>query len=151
LQQPARRESKGQLSQCERRGSPRTLKTRIILPIQLHLFLVLLVSLSTPPSLPLVLLTIMSDDKKNEDYTIELGEQKGNGAFDAAPSQRMPAAAPQAAQLNSPVVAIFAYCGSSILMTTTNKYVLSGLDFNLNFFLLAVQVSSSTEYLTQHL
>jgi GDP-mannose transporter len=93
----------------------------------------------------------MSDDKKNEDYTIELGEQKGNGAFDAAPSQRMPAAAPQAAQLNSPVVAIFAYCGSSILMTTTNKYVLSGLDFNLNFFLLAVQVSSSTESLTRHL
>ena len=90
--------------------------------------------------LPLVLLATMSDDKKNEDYTIELGEQKGNGAFDAAPSPRMPAA-PQAAQLNSPVVAILAYCGSSILMTTTNKYVLSGLDFNLNFFLLAVQVS----------
>ena len=88
----------------------------------------------------------MSDDKKREDYTIELGEQKGNGAFDAAPSPRMPAAAPQASQLNSPVVAILAYCGSSILMTTTNKYVLSGLDFNLNFFLLAVQVSSTTEY-----
>lgn len=88
----------------------------------------------------------MSDDKKNEDYTIELGEQKGNGAFAAAPAPRMPAAAPQAAQLNSPVVAILAYCGSSILMTTTNKYVLSGLDFNLNFFLLAVQVSSTDEY-----
>jgi GDP-mannose transporter len=101
-------------------------------------------------STPTLYLATMSDDKKNEDYTIELGEQKGNGAFDAAPSQRMPAA-PQAAQLNSPVVAIFAYCGSSILMTTTNKYVLSGLDFNLNFFLLAVQVSSSTEYLTHHL
>ena len=84
----------------------------------------------------------MSDDKKNEDYTIELGEQKPNGAFDAAP--RMPAAAPPAAQLNSPVIAILAYCGSSILMTTTNKYVLSGLDFNLNFFLLAVQVSASS-------
>jgi len=89
----------------------------------------------------------MSDDKKNEDYTIELGEQKGNGAFAAAPAPRMPAA-PQAAQLNSPVVAILAYCGSSILMTTTNKYVLSGLDFNLNFFLLAVQVSSTSDYST---
>jgi GDP-mannose transporter len=109
-------------------------------------FSVFPVSLSTST----LYLATMSDDKKNEDYTIELGEQKGNGAFDAAPSQRMPAA-PQAAQLNSPVVAIFAYCGSSILMTTTNKYVLSGLDFNLNFFLLAVQVSSSTEYLTYRL
>ncbi|THV75100.1 UDP-galactose transporter [Aureobasidium pullulans] len=85
----------------------------------------------------MAVLATMSDDKKNEDYTIELGEQKPNGAFDAAP--RMPAAAPPAAQLNSPVIAILAYCGSSILMTTTNKYVLSGLDFNLNFFLLAVQ------------
>lgn len=85
----------------------------------------------------------MSDDKKNEDYTIELGEQKPSGAFDAAPAPRMPAA-PPAAQLNSPVIAILSYCGSSILMTTTNKYVLSGLDFNLNFFLLAVQVSTHT-------
>ncbi|KAG9626753.1 hypothetical protein KCU64_g18611, partial [Aureobasidium melanogenum] len=51
----------------------------------------------------------MSDDKKNEDYTIELGEQKGNGAFAAAPAPRMPAA-PQPSQLNSPVIAILAYC-----------------------------------------
>ena len=72
----------------------------------------------------------MADDKKNEDYTIELGEQKPNGAFDAAPPPRMPVA-PTPAGANSPVVAILSYCGSSILMTTTNKYVLSGLDFNL--------------------
>ncbi|KAF2151194.1 UDP-galactose transporter [Myriangium duriaei CBS 260.36] len=39
---------------------------------------------------------------------------------------------------NSPVLPILAYCGSSILMTVTNKYVLSG-SFNLNFFLLCVQ------------
>jgi hypothetical protein len=86
----------------------------------------------------------MSGDKKNEDYTIDMGDQKLNGAFEAAaaPPLRMPAA-PQASQLNSPVIAILSYCGSSILMTTTNKYVLSGLDFNLNFFLLAVQVNKS--------
>lgn len=41
---------------------------------------------------------------------------------------------------NSPLVAILSYCGSSILMTVTNKYVLGGRDFNLNFFLLCVQV-----------
>lgn len=43
---------------------------------------------------------------------------------------------------NSPMVAILSYCGSSILMTVTNKYVLGGRDFNLNFFLLCVQVCS---------
>ena len=42
---------------------------------------------------------------------------------------------------NHPSLPILAYCGSSILMTVTNKYVLSGLDFNLNFFLLMIQVS----------
>lgn len=40
---------------------------------------------------------------------------------------------------NSGPISIFAYCLSSILMTVTNKYVLSGFSFNLNFFLLAVQ------------
>ncbi|ODQ82815.1 hypothetical protein BABINDRAFT_31545 [Babjeviella inositovora NRRL Y-12698] len=41
--------------------------------------------------------------------------------------------------VNNGPVAIGAYCFSSILMTVTNKYVVSGSDFNLNFFLLAVQ------------
>ncbi|EGW35168.1 GDP-mannose transporter into the lumen of the Golgi [Spathaspora passalidarum NRRL Y-27907] len=40
---------------------------------------------------------------------------------------------------NSGPISILAYCLSSILMTVTNKYVLSGFSFNLNFFLLAVQ------------
>ncbi|ODV77546.1 UDP-galactose transporter [Suhomyces tanzawaensis NRRL Y-17324] len=40
---------------------------------------------------------------------------------------------------NSAPISIFSYCASSILMTITNKYVLSGFSFNLNFFLLAVQ------------
>ncbi|EOD46460.1 UDP-galactose transporter [Neofusicoccum parvum] len=39
----------------------------------------------------------------------------------------------------NPVLPVLAYCGSSILMTVTNKYVLSGSGFNLNFFLLCVQ------------
>ncbi|CAI5756682.1 unnamed protein product [Candida verbasci] len=41
--------------------------------------------------------------------------------------------------VNNGPVSIFAYCLSSILMTVTNKYVLSGFSFNLNFLLLAVQ------------
>lgn len=41
--------------------------------------------------------------------------------------------------VNSGPVSILCYCASSILMTVTNKYVLSGYSFNLNFLLLAVQ------------
>lgn len=85
---------------------------------------------------------IMADDKKREDFTIELGDQKLNGSFEAREPARMPSG-PATPAGNNPVVPILAYCGSSILMTVTNKYVLSGLDFNLNFFLLAVQVRSA--------
>lgn len=41
--------------------------------------------------------------------------------------------------VNSPPVSILSYCFASILMTLTNKFVLSAYSFNLNFFLLAVQ------------
>ncbi|CAN6631324.1 GDP-mannose transporter 1 [Trichomonascus vanleenenianus] len=40
--------------------------------------------------------------------------------------------------LNSPSVAVFSYCASSIMMTVTNKLVLSG-NFNFNFIVLVVQ------------
>lgn len=52
-----------------------------------------------------------------------------------------PVGAPTAASslANSGPLSILCYCASSILMTVTNKYVLSGYSFNLNFFLLAVQ------------
>ncbi|SCV04644.1 LAME_0H20076g1_1 [Lachancea meyersii CBS 8951] len=41
--------------------------------------------------------------------------------------------------VNSGPVSILAYCGSSILMTVTNKYVVNGKDFNMNFVMLFVQ------------
>lgn len=41
---------------------------------------------------------------------------------------------------HSPGASILAYCLSSISMTVVNKYVVSGSDWNLNFFYLAVQV-----------
>lgn len=41
--------------------------------------------------------------------------------------------------LNSPLLPVLSYCVSSILMTVTNKYVFSGYEFNLNFFLLLLQ------------
>ena len=41
---------------------------------------------------------------------------------------------------NSPMIAVLAYCVASISMTVVNKYVVSGREWNLNFFYLAVQV-----------
>lgn len=87
----------------------------------------------------------MADEKKRDDFNVELGEKQPNGSFEAhqpKPAIPMPAM-PQSAQAvtSNPAIAIMAYCGSSILMTTTNKYVVSGTHFNLNFFLLAIQVS----------
>jgi GDP-mannose transporter len=49
---------------------------------------------------------------------------------------------------NSPMFAVLAYCASSILMTVTNKYVLSGGQFNLNCVVLAVQGSVSVIVIT---
>lgn len=84
----------------------------------------------------------MVEDKKTDDYTIEMDNlDKGNKDFDAAPSPLPRAASsPPSSLSNNPALPVLAYCGSSILMTVMNKYVLSGLDFNLNFLLLMVQV-----------
>ncbi|KAF9121706.1 GDP-mannose transporter into the lumen of the Golgi [Mortierella sp. GBA39] len=55
----------------------------------------------------------------------------------------MTAAAPQSSLANSPTISIMAYCTSSILMTVTNKMVLSQFDFNMNFLLLAIQAAAA--------
>ncbi|KAL8693662.1 MAG: hypothetical protein Q9218_001572 [Villophora microphyllina] len=83
----------------------------------------------------------MADDKKRDDYTIEMNDLGRSGkAFDQTNIPQRPGPSvtilPSA---NNPVFPILSYCGSSILMTVTNKYVLSGFGFNLNLFLLAVQ------------
>ena len=83
----------------------------------------------------------MADDKKRDDYTIEMGERK-DGFRTPSPVMRSPPR-PTSVTENA-LIAILSYCGSSIMMTVTNKYVLSGLDFNLNFFLLCVQVRCSS-------
>lgn len=79
----------------------------------------------------------MADEKKrDDDYTIDMGREK-------SPSPIPRASAPSSHHFsieNHPVIAVLAYCGSSILMIVTNKVVLSGRDYNLNFLLLAVQV-----------
>ncbi|KAE8148221.1 GDP-mannose transporter [Aspergillus avenaceus] len=81
----------------------------------------------------------MAEDKKTDDYTIEMDKMdQGGKNFEAAPPPQ-PRSPPSNAPLNNPIIPVLAYCGSSILMTVMNKYVLSGSDFNLNFFLLCVQ------------
>lgn len=82
----------------------------------------------------------MAEGKKTDDYTIEMGKlEPGSKEFDAPPPQPR-STVPTSSVANNPIFPVLAYCGSSILMTVMNKYVLSGLDFNLNFFLLCVQV-----------
>lgn len=83
---------------------------------------------------PFTYLITMSDDKKSDDY----GMSSAKGSRAPSPVTRSSKGSSVSVTEN-PVVAILSYCGSSILMTVTNKYVLSGRDFNLNFFLLCVQ------------
>jgi GDP-mannose transporter len=85
----------------------------------------------------------MVEDKKTDDYTVEMDklDKGGNKEFEAAPPPLTRAASsPPSSLSNHPALPVLAYCGSSILMTVMNKYVLSGLDFNLNFLLLMIQV-----------
>jgi GDP-mannose transporter len=80
----------------------------------------------------------MTDEKKSDDYAVDMPMlDRDSRAFEPPPAPRP---APLTSFSGSPILPIISYCGSSILMTVTNKYVLSGVDFNLNFFLLAVQV-----------
>lgn len=79
----------------------------------------------------------MADDKKRDDFAIDMGDRNGKNFEPPISSPRHNA---PSVVTNNPIFPVLSYCGSSILMTVTNKFVLSGLGFNLNFFLLAVQV-----------
>lgn len=83
----------------------------------------------------------MSDEKKDLREQIEL-DNKHNEDAQPRPAPMIPAASTQS-MADNPVFPVLAYCGSSILMTVTNKYVLGQSGFNLNFFLLSVQVCSA--------
>ncbi|KAI4179337.1 MAG: hypothetical protein L6R41_007899 [Letrouitia leprolyta] len=79
----------------------------------------------------------MADVKKrDDDYSIEMTDVS-RGKEQPMHSPRPPMPIPSTS--NNPILPVLSYCGSSILMTVTNKYVLSGLGFNLNFLLLCVQ------------
>ncbi|KAL1957108.1 hypothetical protein VTO42DRAFT_6366 [Malbranchea cinnamomea] len=83
----------------------------------------------------------MADVKKSDDYAIDMEKLNADGDRFKAPQPPQPRHSPPSVSsiANHPMLPILSYCGSSILMTVTNKYVLSGHDFNLQFFLLCVQ------------
>lgn len=83
----------------------------------------------------------MAEEKKRDDYVVEMGAGDRNAkSFEPASSPKPPHATASSLSSN-PIFPVLSYCASSILMTVTNKYVLSGYGFNLSFFLLCVQVS----------
>jgi GDP-mannose transporter len=88
-------------------------------------------------------------NKKNED--IEMRAVDGNdfggekdpflGRPASRPRQEAPAIGAFIETIDhSPGASILAYCLASISMTVVNKYVVSGSEWNLMFFYLAVQV-----------
>ncbi|KAF2715034.1 GDP-mannose transporter [Pleomassaria siparia CBS 279.74] len=82
----------------------------------------------------------MSDDKKrDDDFSIDIPDREKSFNRASSPLMKAPTSRPLAAVTENPMLAVLGYCASSILMTVTNKYVLSGVDYNLNFFLLCVQ------------
>lgn len=89
----------------------------------------------------------MASDKKSDDFAIRMPDlQEEKDPFLARTQSHRPAAHPPAlvARLaeaqNNPGLSILAYCFSSISMTVVNKYCVSGKNWNLNLFYLAIQV-----------
>jgi len=95
----------------------------------------------------------MADEKKRDEFAINMGEPSNRHSPGPSRPLMSPgsSSAPKSSFVDSSnqgLVSVLSYCVSSILMTTTNKYVLSGLDYNLNFLLLAVQVRKTTRLRT---
>lgn len=91
----------------------------------------------------------MASDKKSDDFAIRMPERSDEDVekdpfLARTPSHRVahtPGLVDKLAKAqNSPGISILAYCFSSISMTVVNKYCVSGKDWNLNLFYLAVQV-----------
>jgi GDP-mannose transporter len=90
----------------------------------------------------------MAEEEKKrflEGSDMELGEKQGR--FSPPRTPPAPKHTPTTSNWqNNPILPVISYCGSSIMMTVANKYILAFPNFNLNFFLLAVQVSPDYRY-----
>ncbi|KAL2823976.1 GDP-mannose transporter 1 [Aspergillus cavernicola] len=81
----------------------------------------------------------MVDNRTPDDYAVEMDKLDQNKSFEPPAPGPQPRSPPSNPVVNNAPLSVLAYCGSSILMTVMNKYVLSGADFNLNFCLLFIQ------------
>lgn len=82
----------------------------------------------------------MGETKTKADYAVVI-DQEPEGS---QPQQQNTVVSASIVKLSPGMRAalpIASYCFASIIMTVTNKYVLSGYDFNMNFLLLTIQVS----------
>ena len=91
----------------------------------------------------------MSSDKKSDDFVLRMPErgdsfrEEKDSFLERRQSHRVspPGLQDKLAKVqNNPGVSILAYCLSSISMTVVNKYCVSGKNWNLNLFYLAIQV-----------
>lgn len=91
----------------------------------------------------------MATDKKSDDFVLRMPErgdsfreEKDSFLERRSPHRISPPGVSDsfAKVQNNPPVSILAYCLSSISMTVVNKYCVSGKNWNLNLFYLAVQV-----------
>lgn len=91
----------------------------------------------------------MTSDKKSDDFVVRIPGDRSNSFQEEkdpflarTPSHKVsqPGLHDKVVKVkNSPGVSIMAYCLSSISMTVVNKYCVSGKNWNLNLFYLAVQ------------
>ncbi|KAF2673522.1 Golgi GDP-mannose transporter [Microthyrium microscopicum] len=83
----------------------------------------------------------MSEEERQR---LMLDEEQGRmDQFEVDDSRSMPPPRPSSSDwrstLDKPIFPVLSYCAASILMTVANKYIVSFPDYNLTFFLLAVQ------------
>ena len=90
----------------------------------------------------------MASDKKSDDFVLRMPDRGDSFREEKDPFLERRAShkvgssgLPDLAKVqNNPPISILAYCLSSISMTVVNKYCVSGKNWNLNLFYLAVQV-----------
>ncbi|CCG84418.1 protein of unknown function [Taphrina deformans PYCC 5710] len=78
-----------------------------------------------------------SSGNSKGDYSINVSQDEQDDY--RPPLKAQPKQTLESSILNHPLLPVLSYCLASISMTASNKYVLSGFQFNLNFFLLMVQ------------
>jgi hypothetical protein len=95
--------------------------------------------------------TTSMDEPKSRDFVVWVHDSKSRVLSTQTRSRRISTAVNKVAFLfsqitHNPAVSIVAYCLASISMTVINKYCVSGPEWNMNFLLLAFQVSLPADF-----